>query len=140
MAPNENLRVVVGVDGSAESVAALDWAAQFAERFERELTVLVAWHLPTPHISALREADLEAGADEVVKSAVAQVKTRHPSVDVTQTVLSGAPGKLLVEQSKDAGLLVVGTRRTLGTVASYCSHYALCPVVIVREAQDATVH
>ena len=126
-------RVVVGVDGSAESEGALEWAASFAERFGRELTVVVAWHVPTLHARALSATDLEAGADDVAKSAVERVHARHPGLDVGQSVVNGAPGMVLVAESQETDLLVVGTHRTLGSVSSYCAHYASCSLVIVRE-------
>jgi nucleotide-binding universal stress UspA family protein len=132
-------RVVVGVDGSAESLAALDWAAEFSERFGHELRVVVAWHLPTPYlsaVSALREVDLEAAAGDVTNDAVEAVTARRPDLKIVRAVVAGAPGKVLVAESRDAGLLVVGTRRTLGSVSSYCAHHAWCPVVIIRREGD----
>jgi nucleotide-binding universal stress UspA family protein len=135
VADNENYRVVVGVDGSAESLIALDWAAEHCQRYARQLAVIMAWHIPTEHasaVAALREVDLESAAADVIAEAVDQAKARSPELDVRQSVVSGSPGKVLVQASQDAALLVVGTKRTLGTVSSYCAHYASCPVVLVR--------
>ena len=135
MPDNEKSRVVVGVDGSAESLAALEWAAEYCERFGRQLTVMAAWHIPTEHasaVAALREVNLEMAAGEVVEKALDQAKARHGGLDVVPSVVVGSPGKALVQGSQDAALLVVGTKRTLGTISSYCAHYASCPVVIVR--------
>jgi nucleotide-binding universal stress UspA family protein len=135
MTDGESSRVVVGVDGSAESLAALEWAADYSGRMGRQLVVLMAWHIPTEHasaVAALQEVDLEVAAGEVLKDSLERVKDRYPGLDVALTVESGAPGKMLVQSSAEAALLVVGTKRTLGTVSSYCAHYATCPVVIVR--------
>jgi nucleotide-binding universal stress UspA family protein len=137
MAEGLKSQVVVGVDGSPESLAALQWAADYCERFEAQLMILVAWHIPTEHasaVAALQEVDLELAASDVIKSALDQVRALHGGLEVTQQVVSGSPGKVLVQSSADAALLVVGTKRTLGTVSSYCAHYASCPVVIVRTA------
>jgi nucleotide-binding universal stress UspA family protein len=128
-------RVVVGVDGSTESLAALQWAAEYCERLGGQLAIVMAWHIPTEHasaVAALQEVDLELAASDVVNNALDQVRTLHSGLEVTQQVVSGSPGKVLVQDSADAALLVVGTKRTLGTVSSYCAHYASCPVVIVR--------
>jgi len=132
----EEKAVVVGVDGSPDSMAALDWAATYAERFGRRLEVVVTWHVPTPHAAAVPTADLEAAADDIARQAVKRVQDAHAGLGITHHVVSGTPGKALVATSGDAALLVVGTRRMLGSVSSYCSHYATCSVVIVREAQE----
>jgi len=129
--------VVVGVDGSQESLAALDWAARFAERFGHDLKVVVAWHHPTPHVQAMVLPDLEAGANTIARSSQERVRASHPSLKVETVIAAGAPGKELVAASQGATLLVVGTSRTLGSVSSYCAHYAACPVVIIRTQQAA---
>jgi nucleotide-binding universal stress UspA family protein len=137
MAEGSKSGAVVGVDGSAESLAALHWAANYCERFEQQLTIVMAWHIPTEHasaVAALQEVDLELAAGDVIKEALDQVKATHGGLEVTQQVVSGSPGKVLVQASADAALLVVGTKRTLGTVSSYCAHYASAPLVIVRTA------
>lgn len=126
-------KVVVGVDGSPDSLAALDWAAVFAESFGLELNVVVAWHVPTLYRSPAPEADLEAAAGGVARRAVTRVQEDHPGLAVTRDVVNDSPGKALVAASKTAALLVVGTRRELGSVSSFCSHYATCPVTIVRD-------
>lgn len=125
-------RVVVGLDGSAESLAALDWAADYAQQAGRELAVVVAWHVPTPYTEVIDVADLEVAADDAVLGGVERACSRHPGLHVAQRVLAGAPGKVLVGEAGAEDVLVVGTRRTLGSVSSYCAHYASCTVVIVR--------
>jgi len=127
--------VVVGIDGSNESMAALDWAAEFAARFDHSLAIIVTWHLPTPTAhgrTGFSDADFHTWADEVISTASMRVAERHPSLRIDQRVVEGSPGEALVNSSGEASLLVVGTRRRLGTVSSYCAHYASCPVVIVR--------
>jgi nucleotide-binding universal stress UspA family protein len=137
MAEDSKSRVVVGVDGSAESLAALRWAAEYCERFGGQLGIVMAWHVPTEHasaVAALQEVDLELAAGDIIKDALHHVEAVHQGLEITQSMLTGSPGKVLVENSADAALLVVGTKRTLGTVSSYCAHYASCPIVIVRTA------
>jgi len=95
----------------------------------------VTWHLPTPTAhgrTGFSDADFHTWADEVISTASMRVAERHPSLRIGQRVVEGSPGEALVNSSGEASLLVVGTRRRLGTVSSYCAHYASCPVVIVR--------
>lgn len=132
MARGEVPRVVAGVDGSAESLAALEWAATYVQRFGGKLTAVAAWHIPTPYVAALSGVDLEAEAQGTVIAAVERVQARHPGLTIGQRIVAGSPGKVLVADSEGADLLVVGTRRALGSVSSYSAHYASCPMVIVR--------
>lgn len=125
-------RVVVGVDGSPDSLRALRWACTYAHALGLGIEVVVAWDVPSLHASVVPAPDLEAAATTVAEGAARHVHASHPDLPVTQRVVSGPPGKALVAASTDAALLVVGTRRELGSVSSYCSHYATCPVVIVR--------
>jgi nucleotide-binding universal stress UspA family protein len=60
-------------------------------------------------------------------------------VNVERRVVEGAPAAVLVDESRDADLLVVGSRGRggfaqllLGSVSQQCAHHANCPVVIVR--------
>jgi nucleotide-binding universal stress UspA family protein len=132
MAQGREPRVVVGVDGSTESLGALDWAVTFAEQFGREITVVVAWQLPMPHTHGISAVDFEAAAERVSTSLVESVRASHPSLEIKGRVVPGAPGRVLVEATEEHDLLVVGTRLTLGSVSSYCVHYAPCTVVVVR--------
>jgi len=132
----EKKTVVVGVDGSPDSLAALDWAATYAERFGLKLKLVVTWHVPSPITAAVLAADLEGAADDIAQQAVKRAQDAHQALGITHDVVSGTPGKVLVATSGDAALLVVGTSRMLGSVSSYCSHYATCSVVIVRETQE----
>jgi nucleotide-binding universal stress UspA family protein len=134
---SEEASVVVGVDGSEESLAALDWAARFAEGFGYDLKVVVAWHHPTPHIQAKILPDLEAGADAIAQSSQERIRASHPNLKVEAMTAAGAPGKELVGATQRAAMLVVGTSRTLGSVSSYCAHYAACPVAIIRTQEAA---
>ena len=137
MTESGEVPVVVGVDGSRESLAALDWAARFAEGFGHDLKVVVAWHHPTPHVQGMVLSDLEAGANAIARSSEERVRANHPSLNVEGVTAAGAPGNELVSASQDATLLVVGTSRALGSVSSYCAHYAACPIVIVRTQEGA---
>jgi nucleotide-binding universal stress UspA family protein len=129
--------VVVGFDGSEESMAAVEWAADYASKLELLLTVVVAWHIPTPtahDTKGFSDADLSAWAEALLVRACDRVSNRHPTLSFEPRSIAGSPGKALVDASETAGLLVVGTQHRLGSISSYCAHYSRCPVVIVRRA------
>ncbi len=145
-------RIVVGVDGSPPSLAALRWA--LAEAGLRGATVEAAhvWDYPfvayTPAIMptpAFVRSDLEAEAraelDQAVEEALAGQSGEGPPVK--RLVVEGGAAQRLVERAMGAELLVVGHRGRggfvdllLGSVAMQCSTHASCPVVVVREGGE----
>lgn len=134
-------RIVVGVDGSPESVQALRWAAQQAELTKAELLVITAWGYPTfygwaPNTPDTDFAHLSAKALDDALGAV--FGPDRPDWVRTQ-VVEGAPGRILAAASADADLLVVGSRgyggladTVLGSVSTYCVHHAHGPITIIR--------
>ncbi|WP_043323289.1 universal stress protein, partial [Micromonospora sp. M42] len=139
--------VVVGVDGSELSTAAVGFAYEEAARRGASLIVVHAWLYPTPmgpgDILPL-VYDPEALAEEsrrVVAESVAGWSQRYPDVPVRQRSIRGAPARVLVEESKDAQLVVVGAHGRgalggllLGSVSHAVLHHAHSPLVIVRDA------
>ena len=135
--------VLVGVDGSAPSLAALDWAAAYAKRVGWTLHMVCSYSLPSftaasldGGYAALDDTAIAEGA----KSVLIEAQTRVAPYDLTVTasVATGDAAGVLVEMSKDFGLAVVGTRgrggfteRLLGTVSSALPAHAGCPVVVV---------
>lgn len=113
--------IVVGLDGSPSSMLALQWAAERAESTDGVLRAVHVFsgRLEDPHRQAI--------------TAVFEAVSPHPNWALE--FLSGYAGEVLVRQSKDAGLLVVGTRehgqRSVGSVCHYCISHAACPVVAV---------
>ena len=80
--------------------------------------------------------------DLTLNVTVADERATHPRVEVRQQVLRGHPATVLLEQAKDADLLVVGSHghggfvgALLGSMSQRCTHYASCPVVVVRSAE-----
>lgn len=134
-------RVVVGVNGSDGSREALRFAASEAVR--RGARLLVVWAFPWPDAHPTAEqvtADLESRARQMVDGLPGD---RPPAVDVL--ALTGSPGRVLVEQSEGAELLVVGHRgrgalasAVLGSVGLYCVLHAPCAVVVVRPGPGPT--
>ncbi len=145
-------RIVVGIDGSTQSLHALDWATQEATRRGVGLTLVSAYTVPALYAPVLDggypgldDRAIRAGVEQVLVDAASQVPSSGPDVK-TQLVVEDAAGAL-VEASQDAGLVVVGTRgrggfagRLLGTVSSALPAHAACPTVVVplRQGQQET--
>jgi len=137
-------RIVVGVDGSPGSLAALAWAVDEARTRTAVVEAVHAWHVPYVDTSAFvalsSDVDaMEAEAHAVLARAVAEVA--HDGVVVDEVVRCASPASVLVEEAKDADLLVVGTRGhggfaglLIGSVSQQVTHHAPCPVVVVPTA------
>ena len=142
--------IVVGVDGSAHSERALDWAMREAAIRSASLTVLTVHpvSLSLSGLSALRypedrsdEEKTRQVVGEMAEKAVAQLGADRPA-SVTVRVVSGTVAEEIVNASRDADLLVLGSRGVggfarllLGSVSSQAVHHARCPVVIVPDPQ-----
>lgn len=138
-------RIVVGVDGSESSLRALAWAGRQAELTGASLEVITAWERPItfgggPFENAWGpQVDSQKVLDEAVN---AESRTR-PSEKVRSTLVEGHPAPVLVEASRDADALVVGSRgygefvgMLLGSVSQHCVTNAHCPVVVIRRARQ----
>jgi len=138
--------IIVGVDGSHDAHRALEWAMQEAAAGQAALTVLTVhqvaasgWIGP-PYFLPVDEPTVEMArqaAEEAVAKAAAQLGESQP-VPVTVRAVSGLPAQELIEASRDADLLVVGSRGgggfarlMLGSVSDQVMHHAHCPVVVV---------
>ncbi len=142
--------IVVGVDGSEESKAALRWALDEGRLRGARVRALYAWSFPPMATSwgyvgpaAIDLGALQREAGERLDSVIAEAKTE--GVDVEHAVVQGSAAQVLVEAAADADLLVVGSRGhggfaglLLGSVSQQCAHHARCPVVIIR-GQSATL-
>ena|SRR6185437_2412203 len=136
-------RIVVGVDSSPHSVAALRWALRQAESRSGEVVALFCWQLPFYGMpGGFDRNELEARAKALLRQTVAAA-VPQPRVPLVTIVAEGDPTEALIEASKDANLLAVGTRgRTqypglmLGSVSQGCSAHANCPVVLVKKSDD----
>ena len=135
-------RVVVGVDGSGHSRAALAWGARQAELTGASLTVVTTWELPTSYgyVAAWPEnVDFEADARAVLEETVETVLGPDSSLEITRRVERGHAALVLVEESRRAAVVVVGCRghgeftgMLIGSVSEHLATHAHCPVVIVR--------
>ncbi len=141
-------RIVVGVDGSDTSVSALEWAAGLAARIGANIEAVTTWQWPTgigPVIPFPEGYDPAGDARTMLESLVQPVADAHPSVAVRNRIVEGHPAEALVEASRHADLLVVGSRghgafsgMLLGSVSQHCASHAASPVVIYRDRPDPT--
>lgn len=130
--------ITAGVDGTEESLAALDWAAREAVRRGLPLRVVHAWR----YAEALATADRDTQrgwVSEGVTAAVRTVTERHPGLTVTTDVVEGAAAHALADAAAGAEMLVLGSRGhgpvvgfLLGSVGQQVIAEAARPVVLVR--------
>jgi nucleotide-binding universal stress UspA family protein len=137
--PGPDLPVLVGVDGSDHSVAALDFAFDVAQRTGASVVAAHVWWAGR----TAPDADLRHGAEtagEVLGDALEPWRAKFPDVRLEERLVWGADvAEHLVAGSADAGLVVVGTRGhggfaglLLGSVSLSVAQHAHCPVAIVR--------
>lgn len=139
--------VVVGIDGSGHSEIALEYAFGYADRHRLPLLVLhidapevfmypmVPTPYPVPQEMARIRAAITLGTEEVVGRWAA----KYPGVPVESAVRAGTPTEELIGASREAALLVVGSRghgrltgMLLGSVSQAAVRHAHCPVAVVR--------
>ena len=135
-------RIVVGVDGSASSKAALWWAVRQAQLIDGSVEAVIAWHHPSAYGWMPPQAetyDFEEVATEVLDSAIAKAIGPDRLVEILKRVVQDHPATALLEAARGAELLVVGNRghgsfteTLLGSVGQHCVQHAPCPVVVVR--------
>jgi nucleotide-binding universal stress UspA family protein len=138
--PRSNRLLVVGVDGSDHSKAALTWAVQQAEISGTRLLAITAWQVP-PVVyagAALEDLEFQNHAEAVLNQAIQQTVGDQSEIALNTLVEQGYPALVLVEEARHADLLVVGSRghgefagMLLGSVSEYCVTHASCPVVVV---------
>ena|SRR5437763_12904096 len=136
-------RIVVGVDGSDPSTAALRWALGQAELTGASVHAVTAWEFPAFYSwegGTMPPQEFEDAAHKTLHDTVDSVLAETGSgVAVHREVVHGHSAHVLLEAAKDASLLVVGSRGhgkfvgvLLGSVSQKCAHHSRCPVVIVR--------
>jgi nucleotide-binding universal stress UspA family protein len=133
--------IVVGIDGSEQSLAALQWAADEAQKREASLTAVMAWGLLDQH-HAQPDAAYDPHYD--CHAALADLTTfveraLGRTAGVALQVTNDLPARGLIDTSRDAELLVVGARGLggfrgllLGSVSHRCLAHSWCPTIVVR--------
>ena len=140
--------IVVGVDGSAGSLAAFRWAVHEASARGLQIRAVIAWEFPLEStFGDVATADDNfhpvVAAEEILVSALAAAGVAADDEAVTTTPVQGHPAEVLMQQAKDAELLVVGSRghgrifgALLGSVSQYVAAHAPCPVVVITSIAD----
>jgi nucleotide-binding universal stress UspA family protein len=147
------MTIVVGVDGSEESNAAIRWAVEEARLRGTEVRAVHAWLYPAvfppaptvaPYAGVVPFDVLRDDAQEQLDTALAEAVPPDAGVQVQPVLAEGQPAEVLLEACADAELLVVGSRGRggfagllLGSVSNQCAQHATCPVVIVRGGDEA---
>ncbi|MGX1158864.1 universal stress protein [Streptomyces albogriseolus] len=145
--------IVVGVDPDPSKRLALAWAADEADRRRLPLRLVHAQGVPTggyrsgetrPSWEEWNQALHELG-DQVLKEAVAFVRSRHPEVEVSTLLAEGEPAWVLRQEARGAALVVVGSwhlsrRREMSSssVILPLTAHAPCPVAVVPEPEHVT--
>ncbi|MFI6473116.1 universal stress protein [Streptomyces sp. NPDC050516] len=137
--------VTAGVDGSPESLAAVDWAADEAQRRHLPLHLVHAWQWkPPPSAStSVNEAD-RRWVGRVLREAVGRVSSRHPGLHLTHEQVAGEPLTALLAAAGWTELLVLGSRGLgsfagflLGSVSQGIIARTHRPVVLVRAERQS---
>ncbi|MEW2248919.1 universal stress protein [Streptomyces sp. NPDC014776] len=140
-------RVVVGVDGSPSSYAALRWADRHARLIGGVVEAIHAWETPSEHSWSGGPAidpdfDLQQARERFAEELRAVFPEGRPA-RLTERLVEGDPSEVLIQASHGAEILVVGARgrggfarAMLGSVSQRCAQHADCPVVVVRQHKD----
>lgn len=137
-------RIIVGVDGSGGSDAALEFACRRAELTDEDVVVVHGWRDGSASGTTRREVPAEfmdriAEEERLLAEAVAGVRSAHPDVRLLPEAIPVVAWRALADASAVATLVVVGSRgrgafsgMLLGSVSQQVLHHAQCPVAVVR--------
>ncbi|NYF17263.1 nucleotide-binding universal stress UspA family protein [Microbacterium sp. AK009] len=132
--------VIAAVDGSPSSIEALRYASRLADALHAPLDAVITWSYPPysdpAFISAWSPQD---DATTILDDAVRQVFGENPPAHIGKRVLAGAAAPTLIDLSRSAAMLVLGSRGLggfagllLGSVSAACAEHAHCPVLVVH--------
>jgi nucleotide-binding universal stress UspA family protein len=147
--------VVVGVDGSAPSVAALRFAAEEAELRNAQLVAVHAWTfvtsagiadpglIPVPEVDYVGQLDAEREAAQAeLDAALEDAFPGGPPIEVEARLVDGSPADVLVSEGEGADLIVVGssgksgiTSVLLGSVSRHVVSHSRTPVTVVKATE-----
>ena len=139
-------RIVVGVDGSSSSRAALRWAVRQAKFTGGTVHAVIAWQIPVmlqnyswAPIYREEAGDFAEDARKRIDAVISEEIEQADSGLVRSQVVHGHPAQVLLDAAAGADLLVVGSRghgsfaeALLGSVSQHCVHHAHGPVLVMR--------
>lgn len=145
-----NETIVVGIDGSATARLATNWAAREAQLRRADLILVSAWNMPLDGYNfgdvpfseeALKSLEIEA--EERLAEAAEDARRVATDLWIVTQAVQGQAASVLLHASRDADLLVIGSRGLggfrdllLGSVSQQCVGHASCPVVVVRHLHE----
>lgn len=138
-----NPRIVVGVDGSPLSMNAVEFAVEEAQLRKGHLHVTYAYPVMERPVTGSTGKDYYEQVEADAREFLEGIKSHAPATDgleVEWLAIPGNPAEVLIEASRGAALLVVGSRGVggflglmMGSVSTQCVHHSHCPVLVVRE-------
>jgi len=136
-------RIVVGVDGSPLARSALEFAIEEAQLRKASLHVTYAYTVMASGVTGSTGHDYYEQVENDARQFMQDLKSSSPSTEGLEVVwlaVPGNPSEVLIEASKEAVLLVVGSRGVggflglvMGSVSTQCVQHSHCPVLVVRE-------
>ncbi|MFD0065471.1 universal stress protein [Streptomyces sp. NPDC056690] len=140
-------RIVVGVDGSPSSRAALRWAVRYAGLVGGRVEAVSAWEVPGMASWSAPAVDTDFDVGEAERGLVEEVRAvlgEDGGSLVRERLVRGNAAEVLVDAAQGAEMLVVGSRghgsfrrALLGSVSQQVAHHAPCPVTIIRPDMPA---
>jgi nucleotide-binding universal stress UspA family protein len=138
-------RIVVGVDGSESAKKALRWAAKLAQSSGATVDAVQSWDIPTTLGLGYLPQDVDLGKDteKWLEETVDEVFGPDRPAALRTVVHCGSAARVLLDECKDAQLLVVGSRGhggfyglLLGSVSAAVAEHAPCPVLVIHGDQE----
>jgi nucleotide-binding universal stress UspA family protein len=139
----DNPRIVVGVDGSPLSINALEFAIEETQLRHGQLHVTYAYPVMERPVTGSTGKDYYEQVETEAREFMEGIMSSAPAtdgIDVEWLAVPGNPAEVLIEASRGAALLVVGSRGVggfmglmMGSVSTQCVHHSHCPVLVVRE-------
>jgi len=138
-------RVIVGVDGSEQSKRALRWATYLAPGLGADgVDAVMVWQPPVAlefnMTNAIGDWSPQVENEKALEEVIDEVFGSDRPVSLRAVVVEGNPARRLLDLSRGARMLVVGSRgrggfasMTLGSISVRCVEHAHCPVLVVRE-------
>jgi nucleotide-binding universal stress UspA family protein len=136
-------RIVVGVDGSPLAHSALEFAIEEAQLRKAGLHVTYAYTVMASGVTGSTGHDYYEQVESEARQFMQGLMSSSPStegIEVEWLAVPGNPSEVLIEASKEAVLLVVGSRGVggflglvMGSVSTQCVQHSHCPVLVVRE-------
>ena len=150
MTTSPTAAVVAGVDGSLQSMHAVDWAAREAVARRCPLRIVHAFLWPLlnvpigPPAGCPPDAGLANAAEDILADATDRARRAAPALEISADLPVCSPAAALIEASHDAGLVVVGHRGLggftgllVGSVGVQTAAHAACPVIVVRNSEPS---